>query len=213
MILKMWCVGIFTLGIMVQGQATVPTADVQTILDTNLPLVVEVVKGLDKDKITLIGEIITLVRPHLSQGEMNRLLPLLQKLAGKVTVPTLIEIHRKLKTDIVKFGVLAFLGIRTSTSKESSIAHDAVLVKIQGNLHKFLSKTDFTNLDTTQQKFIRTNAEELSKIISSTLKQHLPDCLQDLSEALETLKELEQTEKLHEVITAFVKKHNMELPS
>lgn len=210
---KMWCVGIFTLGIMTQGQATAHL-EVQAILNTKLPLVVEVAKGLDQDKIALIEEIIALVRPHLSQEEMNKLLPLLQKLAGKVTVPTLIEIHRKLKTDIVKFGVLAFLGIRAANSPQGTlVTDDTDLAKIQCYLHQFLSKTDFTNLDTKQKMFIRTNAEELSRIISSVLKQHLPDCLHDLSKTFETLKGLEKTAELHQVITQFVEKHKMELPS
>lgn len=215
---KMWCVGILILGFMAECQAEVVTSiGVKATCvtksplfthGTKLPLIAEVATKLEREQIVLIEEIFALVQPHISLEEMDKLWVLLQKLASKVKVQTLLEIHKKLKMDILKFGTLTLFGLKSSNNENSRpLISDSNLLKIQTNLVTFLGTTDFRNLEPKQRDFIRKNAQELSKIISSVLKQYLPDCLHDLAEVLETLKGLEQSARLQAAITQFVSKH------
>lgn len=168
---------------------------------------IEIMQAIPEDKKLLVGEIILLVQPYLSQEEMTRLMSLLQDLVSKITLHTLGSIHDKLKTEIMVFGAYAFLGMQPSLPDSSLLNSSSQ--ELEKNLEKILEKICLSQYEV----FIRENAGSLSKIIRATLEKELPSCLPSLIDVLATVNKLEHPAKLQEALADFLAKHSDALPT
>jgi hypothetical protein len=182
------------------------TANCHATIPTNT-MSIEIMQMIPEDKKILVDEIILLVQPYLSQEEMTRLTFLLQDLVSKITLQSLVNIHNKLKKDIMEFGMYAFFGMQPSLP-DSSLP-DSSSQLLEESLEKILEKICLSRYE----KFIKENAGSLSKIIRATLEKELPSCLPSLINVLVTMNKCEHPAKLQEVFSDFLVKHNDALPT
>lgn len=203
---KMWCVGFLATATTVsvaQGGASMVVQDREGTEKYSTMVVTQVIGGIDTEKKLLIENIVAIVKPHLSQEEMSRLNTLLQDLASKVTVQHLFEIHKKLKSDVTKFGLLAMLGI-----KSQSCTAAPGNTSLQTNLQRILEKIRLIQYE----KFVRENAAQLSNIIAQTLSTQLPaNCLPALVDTVATISNLERPDEIQKALETFLNKHGLML--
>lgn len=189
---KMWCVGFFATALMVSVVQGKENTDVRNV--HNL---------IDQEKRLLIDNVTAIVKPHLSPAEMSRLNALLQDLASKVKVQNLFEIHKKLKSKVTVFVVMAFMG-----GKNRTVSSESTNPSLQRNLQRILEKISLSQYE----EFIRTHAAQLSTIIAQTLATDLPaDCLPALVDTIATISNLQRPEELQKALEAFVSNHSVAL--
>lgn len=192
-----------------QAQAATVT-DSQDNLVSNIQEYIQL--PLDEDKKILIEKITISVSAKLTVEELNVLRNQLQDLATKVKVPTLLEIYKKLKTEIVRLGTRALVRKLLNQSKPVSPTTTAALsaheVTLKNNLTTVLQKITVAQYG----EFIRDNAAELSDVIYAALTEKLPEeCIPALNETVATISQLDQATEIQEILTAFALQHQQSL--
>ncbi len=203
---KMWCVGFFA-AVMTLGVTHGKEADTVMIQSSSPEIkccttVKDAVARIRAEKKLLIDDVIAIVSPHLSQDEIDRLNAHLQDLARKVTVQNLFEIHKELKADVTRLGVLALLGIKTKSTTTGSGTTSLETTSLEQHLQRILENISLVQYE----KFVRANAIELSKMIARILANKLPDCVPALAEAAATISSLKQPDKIQTALASFLSK-------
>ena len=214
---KMWCVGFIVAGLFIKPLQAEEIINISfeeriTTISGTITLDTLNLKGImEPEKMLLIEEITTLVKPHLSQTEMERLSSLLQVLASKVRVHTLFEIHKKLKVSLKRFGFFACLGLaKQKSAAENSSAPANPTEALQANLCQVLERINLSQYEA----LIRKYAAQISEIICKTLAEELPaECLPVVADTIATINKLKRPEEIQQVLTDFVRKHADALPA
>lgn len=204
MISKMKYVGLFIACMCASVHANKTSHDCTPTITTE-SISPDIMQMIPADKQLLIDEIISLVSPYLSQEEMIRLISLLQDLRSKITLQTLEEIRERLTPELVMFYMFAKLGMQSAPESSTSTMSQ----QLEKTLEEILEKIRLSQYE----KFIRTHAGPLSKIIRAALEENLSECLQPLVDVLTTVNKIEHPETLQAVLSGFLAKHSDALPT